>query len=353
MKSFRRLFSGSSIFLSFVLFPFLAFQERCLPIFTLPPAEPASCPVNIPLTFDSRKCAVVEPPCIGDFDWQPNDAFTIYDSAPGTSPFGRGPSMQFEVENITLNGLGNTPSPDQIMRRVCQNRNDLMSSAPTGRGRYRYYLQNSEWEGTYFVTLTNPQALSAYFSSLTGDRTYQVQPPDWRRQIAVNASGGFPPYNYFWTINGAASIERSAAFDHTATRNTEYRVQVLDSHEGMTEAGFIVVIRNVFGNPAPGDPIAAFTIAPDPIVPNQLVTLDPSTASGAITRWQWDFDWHGDVLEPFDQTINGGNGIMTTVFTPGVHYIRLRVTTAAGNFDETFRRVRVNPPAVSKEVSDD
>jgi hypothetical protein len=131
---------------------------------------------------------------------------------------------------------------------------------------------------------------------------------------------------------------------HSPTKNTEYRVRVIDLGERQAIAALVVFVTDFdTGNPVPGDPTANFTISPQSIQTGQLVTLNSSSSSGSITRWEWDFDWHGDITEPFEQTIIGANGTVITSWNQsGKKYIRLRVTTASGNFHEIFQRVVVN-----------
>jgi hypothetical protein len=171
------------------------------------------------------------------------------------------------------------------------------------------------------------------------------RPTDGVAQFLAVAGGPAPPTFYQWSANGVAIPgENDDSILHLPSRNTEYRVFVADANKRMATAATVVFLVN-----APGDPTAAFTATPQTVSTGQAVTLDPSTSTGNITRWQWDFDWQGDILEPFDSTINGSNGTTTTSWSqPGRKYVRLRVTTAAGNFHEIFQRVVVTAPSVKQ-----
>jgi hypothetical protein len=325
MKKFGNFLRQPRFFLSLIVFPLLLSFAGC-------PGPPTrTCQRDINLTLAARKCAVVEPPCDGFGNWQPGDTLLITQSSSGNSPLSKLNPLNLYTSEIY--------SGDTLMKRVCQHplHGELI---PNGRAFFQYTFQDSYGEGTYNISVNN---LNTFTASIGGPLiepvVFDYLESGDSVKFNTQVKFGDPPYFYGWTANGLTiPSQPDGTVQHLPTRNTEYRVRVFSFNEAQAIAGAVVFVLG-----ATGDHEAAFTISPQTIQTGQMVTLNPSNSTGNITRWEWDFDWHGDIVEPFEQTINGSIGTtMTSWSGPGKKYIRLRVTTATGNFHEIFQRITVN-----------
>jgi len=285
---------------------------------------------------------IIESSCVGFADWQPGDTLSITDSARNNNPFDGFNSLNLEISEARSN--------NSLMRRICQSPS-INVNYLTGRATYQYTAQNNSGEGTLNLNFTNQPALTVAINQDDYKRHKVYKPDRINGSIFLFADvGGASPSTiefsilYTWRANGVivqAPPNNSRELDSDTSRNTEYRVNILDFKTGrQASSAMVVLVHDSSGNPAPGDPIAAFTISGS----NSQPTLDPSSSFGDIVRWEWDFNWHGEILEPFAQTINGANGTTQANYSnqPGKKYIRLRVTTASGNFHEIFQTHIVN-----------
>lgn len=331
MKKICNILRLPRFFLSVVVLPLFFITTRCPDIFT-PPPQPQILNCPILLTMAARRCVKVEPPCTPSANWQPGDTLSITASQQAAPPFDVFNSLHLNFQTISS---GNT-----LMGLVCQGSQELVNYQ-TGNALFQYTVQNAPFEGFYNISFTNPGALTVGIGSgFIEHAAYDYKYQDASVVLVAETGGGVAPYNYRWTANGvimptAPGDPPNVARDIIA-KNTEYRVRVNDQGESQVLAAVVVFA------PSSADPTAAFTISPQSVQTGQAVTLNSSGSTGNIIRWDWDFDWHGEIVEPFDQTINGTNGTTTTSWsTPGRKYIRLRVTTAAGNFHEIFQRITV------------
>jgi hypothetical protein len=323
MKEFRNFLRQPRYFLSVGILPLLVFTTRCPDFF--PPPPPATCQNAEPITMDARKCVIIESSCASVPDWQAGDTFSI----------------RFSTINYFGLVINEIRSGNSLMRRLCQSPFYTENSL-NGIATYDYTYQNSSWAGTLNVTFANQQGLTVSLNSNGNSREHSVYIPvstGLEVRLVANVPRSLQPsIIYTWRANGEiVQVPPNQNFiHHSPTRNTEYRVNIVDFKSGR-QASYAVVVFVLdpqSGNPAPGDPTAAFTISGS----NSQPTLNPSLSLGDIVRWEWDFDWHGEILEPFDLIINGPNGTTQANYSnlPGKKYIRLRVTTASGNFHEIF-----------------
>jgi PKD repeat protein len=92
-----------------------------------------------------------------------------------------------------------------------------------------------------------------------------------------------------------------------------------------------------FALQANATPVASFTASPNPAFTGQVINLDASASSGAITEYEWDFDGDGT----FDST---GAVTSHTYSQAGTFAVQLRVTEA-GATDTTTRSLTINSSA--------
>ena len=330
MKRFRKLFGRQRLFLSVILLPLIGGTQNCPPPVEPPPEPNLSCQTNLALAVQARRCSKVEPPCFASQSWRAGDTFEITGSAENqTAP------LAFNRLELQSNRIG---ADGTFMRRVCQSPY-FAENFTGGPAEYEYTFQGNLGVGRYNAVITNHSALTVEITGLAW-RTPLVydRPEDEVAQFLAVPGGGTPPYTFAWFRNGVLMVnESNESILDVPVRTSEYRVRITDQAGGQALSAAVVFMESIAG-----DPSAAFTATPESVVTTQPTTINPSTSTGPITRWEWDFDWQGDVLEPFDSTINGTNGTTSTSWSvPGRKYVRLRVTTASGNFDETFRRVTV------------
>lgn len=336
MRNFLKPLRRPRFFLSIAIFPLLIGKSDCPPIIEPPPEPNVSCQTNIPITIAARRCTRVEPPCFTSQSWRQGDTFEITGSSDVPTDTGDFNELELHTNRIE--------SGDTIMRRVCQSPyyREIFFG---GVAEYEYTLQGNLGRGLYSIGATGTNDFTVAITGVASQvPAVYDRPSDGVAQYLAAAGGTSTPVQYQWSANGVSLPGQNRdSILQVPSRNTEYRVSAFDGvTKRIASAGVILFLNN-----APGDPTAAFTFTPANVgVP---VTFNPSVSLGAITRWQWDFDWQGDVLETFDQTMNGPSGNTTLTYSrAGRKYVRLRVTTAAGNFHEIFQRVPVVAPAPVK-----
>jgi hypothetical protein len=338
MKSFWNAIRQPRFFLSIVLFPSLVGIGDCPVIVDPPPPPNLGCQTNIPLMLQARKCILVEPPCFISQSWRQGDTYTIKASAINNEE-----PTAFNFLDLHINRIS---SGGTIMRQVCQSPY-FSESYTNGKAKFGYTIGGNIGEGIYNVSISNHSALTVSIVE-----TAHLTPAVYARTGATGgiilsavAGGGAPPYSYQWLANGVILPGRNSDIIlETPHRNTEYSVRVFDQNKNIATTATVVFVEN-----ASGDPVASFTVTPEPVQSGQQALLNPSGSTGNITRWEWDFEWQGDVTEPFDLTLIGPNGMTARAWNqPGRKYVRLRVTTASGNFHEIFQRVTVTPASVKQ-----
>jgi hypothetical protein len=99
------------------------------------------------------------------------------------------------------------------------------------------------------------------------------------------------------------------------------------------------------------DPVASFTVSPNPVLAGRSVTLDAAGSSdpggGHIAHHEWDTDGDGSF-----ETDGGTTATLTrTLSTPGSFTFGLRVTDTVGKSATTTRTLRVTaPPIVADQL---
>ena len=303
--------------------PFVMGQTDCNP------APDLTCDQNIYITVERNRCSIIYPPCQGFDPWRLGDSFSY-----GIG----GVHSQQALRNLGLQKR--ISSNNAILRRICAY---YTYSQGSFQRRYEYTHRNTNYgTGNIFISMFSEGLFSVSLERMgcrNIDRDCSPYNAASLNIFGAFASGGTAPYSYAFTANGIPVTDTAGdTFFHTPTHNTEYRVTVTDNTGAQAAAIYIMKADNQ------NQPDPTFTATPSgTISTNQTVTLTPASAGGMTpVEWQWDMDWLGNDDEPFEQTINTGNGVITKSWqTPGTKYIRLRTRDAQGNFGETFLAVRV------------
>lgn len=340
MKKSRNYLRKPHFFLSVFVFPLALFIANCPDEQYEPPQTTILCEMTT-INLDARKCRVIEPPLcqipvnptLTNKNWKAGDTFSI--NASGTNILE--PPLNYfflAIDDIRVD-------ENNIMKRLCQAQYDVNLNN-IGIASYVFTTQGELGSNNINLRLFRLNELTVRVSRSPILPTVYIQ-KDSSQNLSLRASagGGTEPFNYSWFANGTIiQNETGTSLEVNPTQNTEYKVMVADNNGFQTSDAVFVFVKD-----NSNDPTASFSISPNPTTQDQTATFDPTASLGSITRWEWDFDWQGDVAEPFDVVINGSDGTTTNIFEqPGRTYVRLRVTTSDGHVHETFQGLDVNAP---------
>lgn len=131
------------------------------------------------------------------------------------------------------------------------------------------------------------------------------------------ADGTEAQFTYAWNFGDGSAIGAGATPTHQYTGTGPYQVQLTVTSARGCEGSATQTLSTVFSEPE-----AAFTVAAEVCLGNNLTFTDQSTAASAtVTQWQWDFG---------DGTTSAEKNPVKVYSTAGTYTVTLRVTTDKG-----------------------
>jgi PKD repeat protein len=205
-----------------------------------------------------------------------------------------------------------------------------------------YVVRLTVRNATGSATTTQTVTISGTGSVVTADFNFSPTNPVSGSLVSFNASTSSPLTSivrFDWDfgdgtiVNGQTTPIINHTFFNSVPATYTVRLTVhTSSGQTATTSKTVTVI-------AGSDPMAAFTVSPSPATVGAVITFDaaPSTASAAITRYEWDFG-DGSVIQsvtPPTTTITHSYGVT------GSFVIRLTVFDSSGRSGTTTRTLLV------------
>lgn len=245
-------------------------------------------------------------PCLS-YQWERSDGGAFVDIAGATS-------LRYEIPETVY------PSDDGAQFRVAvYETNDVNNittkrSSDTARLTVRPVAINRQP-----TDVAAPSGGDAMFTVSASGRNLSYQ---WQR----SADGGAT----FQDLAGAVGSSHTATAVGAADHNTLYRVVVTALAGALTSRAAVLTTSTA---------VARFIVTP-PLPPGSLgypvgsdIGFDAmgSQAGGGrqIAFWEWDFNWSGDPLEPFEIDGTFIPFLFYVYSAPGTYTVRLRITTSA------------------------
>ncbi|MGP6220976.1 PKD domain-containing protein, partial [Caldiplasma sukawensis] len=176
------------------------------------------------------------------------------------------------------------------------------------------------------INVVNDPSVKIFSSTTTTDAGKSIS-------FLSEINGGTSPYNYTWSINGAAfSYNKDASYLFTASGAYTIRLVITDSF-GISANYSVVITVNA-------KPSVTFVASHNTIDSGQSISFTPSITGGTSP---YTYEWYvNDVLV-------SSNSVFTYVFsTAGTYTIRLVITDSFGLNASYSLSVTVNPPLTGK-----
>ena len=192
------------------------------------------------------------------------------------------------------------------------------------------------------ATTTQSVTISSSGSVVTPDFNFSPTNPVSGSLVSFNASTTSPHSSitgFYWDFGDGTiiNVQTIPVINHTFFNSVPATYTVrLTVH---TSSGQTATTSKVVSVSAGDDPVAAFTVSPAPATVGAVITFDgaPSTVTGTVLRYEWDF---GDGSS-IQMTTPPTTSITHSYGATGTYVIRLTVIDSSGRSGTTTRTLLV------------